>query len=153
MTRVCVVDTTFARVDLGGLAVQALQKFFSGAIIARFTVPGIKDIPRALKNLMLREECDAGMSLGWVGPSMNDKLSYLAYSIGLQMLQLELLKPVMDVTIHEDEAEESLLPHIARDRVEKHAENLYLLLHDPRKLESRAGRGYRQGHAHAGPIE
>ncbi|BEP18494.1 riboflavin synthase [Pyrofollis japonicus] len=153
MVKICIVDTTFARVDMARYAIETLQNLMPDAEIVRVTVPGIKDIPVAIKRLMMQENCDAGMVLGWVGSSLTDKISYAVYSLAVQMVQLELGRHIIDVTVHEDESDdEETLFEIARDRASKHAENLYLLLRNPEELTRRAGTGRRQGRPDAGPI-
>ncbi|ABM80419.1 riboflavin synthase [Hyperthermus butylicus] len=151
--KICIVDTTFARIDMARYAIEVLQNLMPDAVIVRRTVPGIKDIPVEIKTLMQREGCEAGMVFGWVGRSLVDKISYAVYSLALQLVQLELGRHIIDVTVHEDESEsEEELYRIAADRARKHAENLYLLLRRPEELVRRAGTGRRQGYPDAGPI-
>jgi riboflavin synthase len=134
-------------------AVDVISMLMPDAVIVRRTVPGIKDVPVAIKTLMKRENCDAGMVFGWVGRTLTDKISYAVYSLAIQLVQLELEKPILDVTVHEDEAEsDKELYNIAVDRAKKHAENLYLLLRNPEELTRRAGSGRRQGYPDVGPI-
>ena len=154
MRKYGVVDTTFSRVDMGSIAVKTIRAEDPDAEIVRYTVPGIKDLPVAAKRL-LEEGCDGVITLGWVGKSMLDKYSYLAASIGLIMAQLLTSKHIIDVTVHEDEAEdEEKLKEIAIDRVKKHAINLVKLVRDGRTaLTPYAGKGLRQGYEHAGPID
>ncbi|MEM0312860.1 MAG: riboflavin synthase, partial [Thermoplasmatales archaeon] len=62
-------------------------------------------------------------------------------------------KHIMDVTVHEDEVEESQLAELARDRTIKHSRNLVLLVTGGgSSLRSSAGKGLRQGYNNAGPI-
>jgi len=154
LARICIVDTSFARVDMASAAIDMLLSLMPSARIVRRTVPGIKDIPVAIKTLMEREGCDAGMVFGWVGPTLNDKISYAVYSLALQQVQLMLGRHILDVTVHEDEApgDEDRLRRIALERARGHAENLYLLLYRPDELARRAGMGKRQGYPDAGPI-
>ncbi len=154
MVKICIVDTTFARVDMASAAIEVLRTLMPDAVIVRRTVPGLKDIPVEAKLLLEREGCDAGMVFGWVGPTLNDKISYAVYSLALQMVQLEHRVHILDVTVHEDEAPEDpqRLREIALDRARKHAENLYLLLRRPDELTRRAGTGRRQGYPDAGPL-
>ncbi|NOZ88402.1 MAG: riboflavin synthase [Crenarchaeota archaeon] len=154
MVKICIVDTTFARVDMARHAVDVLTTLMPDVQVVRRTVPGIKDIPVAIKTLMEMEGCEAGMVFGWVGPTLNDKISYAVYSLALQMVQLELGRHIIDVTVHEDEApgDPARLREIAVDRARKHAENLYLLLRRPDELTRRAGTGRRQGYPDAGPL-
>lgn len=145
-----VVDTTFARVDMGSVAVEELKSLMPSANIKRITVPGIKNTIWAAKRLA-KEGCGAVIVLGWVGPSLTDKLSYLAMSIGLIQLQIELDVLILDVTVHEDEArDEAELKAIAVDRARKHAQNLVYLLRGD--LSRFAGMGLRQGRPDVGPI-
>ncbi len=154
MVKICIVDTTFARVDMARHAIDVLTTLMPDVRVVRRTVPGIKDVPVAIKTLMVSEGCEAGMVFGWVGPTLNDKISYAVYSLALQMVQLELGRHIIDVTVHEDEApgDPARLREIAVDRARKHAENLYLLLRRPDELTRRAGTGRRQGYPDAGPL-
>ncbi len=152
---VAVIDTTFARVNMGDIAVKVLKRRLPGYTIKRITVPGIKDLPGAAKR-MLDQGCDAAITLGWVGMREADKLSYIAMSVGLIMVEIFTGKLLLDVTVHEDEApgDPRKLKEIAIDRVEKHAENLALLLREgPEALVKYAGKGLRQGYEHAGELK
>ncbi len=152
--KVCIVDTTFARVDMAKHAIEVLTSLAPSLVIVRSTVPGVKDIPVEIKRLMVEEGCDAGMVFGWIGASLTDKITYAVYSLALQLVQLELGKHILDVTVHEDEAEsDEELYRIAVDRARKHAENLYYMLYAPEKLTEWAGKGKRQGIPDVGPIE
>lgn len=151
MTCIGVVDTTFARVDMGAVAVDEIRSLMPNAVVKRLTVPGIKNtVWGALK--LIREGCDAVIVLGWVGPSQVDKYSYLATSIGLMQLQIETGALVLDVTVHEEEGggDEKRLKEIALDRTKKHVWNLVQLMRGG--LERYAGKGLRQGYPHAGEI-
>ena len=152
--RVGVADTTFARVDMARYAIQVLREELPGAEIIRYTVPGIKDLPVAARLLLSDYECAGVITLGWVGREYVDKLSYLAASIGLILVQIMYGKHVIDVTVHEDEAEnERELETIAIDRAKKHARNLALLLREGRTaLTKYAGMGLRQGRPDVGPL-
>lgn len=154
MRRIGVVDTTFARVDMASHVIDVIKSSIPDAKIIRYTVPGIKDIPVAAKKLIEEEGCDIVITLGWVGKTLTDKLSYLALSIGLINVQLMTNKHIIDVTVHEDEAEdEKELYRIAVERSRKHAENLVALLtRGGEALTKKAGRGIRQGYPDAGPI-
>ncbi|MEM4089869.1 MAG: riboflavin synthase, partial [Thermoplasmatales archaeon] len=100
------------------------------------------------------EGCDGVITLGWVGRTMLDKYSYLATSIGLINAQLMVRKHVMDVTVHEDEVEESQLAELARDRTVKHSRNLVMLVTGGgMALQSKAGKGLRQGYNNIGQIQ
>ena len=152
MKCVGVVDTTFARVDMASPAIETLRELLPEYRIVRYTVPGVKDLPGAAKRI-LDMGCEGVITLGWVGAKEVDKLSYLASSVGLIMASLLTGKIVIDVTVHEDEAEKpEELKRIALDRARKHAENLALLLKKPQALTRRAGMGVRQGYPDVGPI-
>lgn len=148
-----VVDTTFSRVDMGGLAAEVLARRLPGYRVVRHTVPGIKDLPGAAKRL-LDSGCEGVITLGWVGRRDADRLSYLAASVGLIMVEILTGKIVIDVTVHEDEADDDkTLRDIALDRARKHAENLAILVSKgPEALTPKAGMGLRQGYEDAGPI-
>lgn len=154
MIKVGIVDTTFARVDMGSIAEKVIKDSLPNVKVFRYTVPGIKDIPIAAKKLMEESECDGVITLGWVGKTLTDKLSYVSMSIGLQMVQLMCGKHIIDVTVHEDESDdESTLHEIAVDRVKKHAANLVkLLIGGGEALRPYAGKGLRQGKPDVGPI-
>ena len=154
MRKYGVADTTFSRVDMGRIAIDVIRKEDPDAEIVRYTVPGIKDLPVAAKKL-LDQGCDGVITLGWVGKTMLDKYSYLAASIGLIMVQILTSKHVIDVTVHEDEAEdEEKLVEIAVDRARKHALNLVRLVRDGgTALTKYAGKGLRQGYKDAGELE
>ncbi|QGA54806.1 riboflavin synthase [Sulfolobus sp. E5-1-F] len=149
-----IADTTFSRVDMGSIAYKVIRSEDSEAEIIRYTVPGIKDLPVASKRL-IDEGCDGVITLGWVGKTMLDKYSYLATSIGLIMVQILTSKHVIDVTVHEDEADdEERLKEIAVDRATKHAKNLVKLVKEGKNaLTKYAGKGLRQGYSDAGEID
>ena len=154
MTRcVGIVDTTFSRVDMGSIVEEVLEERLPGYRIMRATVPGIKDLPGQAKR-MIDAGCEGVITLGWVGRREADKLSYLSASIGLILVEILTGKIVIDVTVHEDEAEDpEELKKIALDRARKHAVNLVVLLREgPTGLTRYAGKGVRQGYPDAGPL-
>ncbi|MEM0140999.1 MAG: riboflavin synthase [Thermoplasmatales archaeon] len=153
MPKYGIVDTTFSRVDMGRIAYETIRKEDPDGKILRYTVPGIKDLPVGAAKLF-DEGCDGVITLGWVGRTMLDKYSYLATSIGLINAQLMVRKHVMDVTVHEDEVEESQLAELARDRTVKHSRNLVMLVTGGgMALQSKAGKGLRQGYNNIGQIQ
>ncbi|MEN3000192.1 MAG: riboflavin synthase [Acidilobaceae archaeon] len=153
MKCVGVVDTTFSRVDMARHAIEVLERDLPGYKIVRHTVPGIKDLPAAVKRV-LDLGCEGAISLGWVGRKEVDKYSYLAASIGLINVGIMTGKVVIDVTVHEEEAEEEQeLKKIAVHRARAHASNLAALLKGGlQALTPRAGMGVRQGYPDVGPI-
>ena len=148
-----VVDTTFARVDMAKPVLRVFNEELPNYEIVRHTVPGIKDLPGAAKRL-LDLGCEAVITLGWVGAKEVDKLSYLAASMGLIMVSILTGKIVIDVTVHENEADDpSELEEIALHRAEAHARNLVLMLtRGPQALTRWAGMGKRQGYPDVGPL-
>ncbi|MEM0353508.1 MAG: riboflavin synthase [Archaeoglobaceae archaeon] len=149
--KVGIADTTFSRIDMGKIAIDELRKI-SSLKYERYTVPGIKDLPIAAKKL-LDNGCDIVITLGWVGKTQKDLVSYLAMSVGLITVQILTGKHVIDVTIHEDEAEnERDLLAIAENRVREHVRNAVDLLMNPKRLQKLAGTGQRQGYPDVGPI-
>ncbi len=144
------MDTTFARVDMAKYAIEELRNNEPSIVIERITVPGFKNTPWAAKQL-INKGIDAVMVFGWIGPSLTDKITYAVASMGLIMLQIEYDKPIIDVTVHEDEtSNERELLDIAIDRSRKHARGLILMLRG--ELTKWAGMGLRQGRSDVGPI-
>ena len=149
--RIGIVDTTFARVDMARYAIEEIQSLNPRVLIEKITVPGFKNTPWAAKKLIVERECDGVLVLGWIGKELVDKITYAVASLGLILVQLETGKPIIDVTVHEDEAKSEIeLVQIAIDRTRKHARNLLLLLQGD--LTKWAGRGLRQGRPDVGPI-
>jgi 6,7-dimethyl-8-ribityllumazine synthase len=70
MKRIGVVDTTFARVAMGGVVVETLvglDDYGTRFEVIRRTVPGFKDLPVEAKILFEHEHVDAAVCCGWVG--------------------------------------------------------------------------------------
>jgi riboflavin synthase len=150
--KIGIADTTFSRINMGKIAIDELRKI-SSIPYERYTVPGIKDLPIAAKKLLEEKGCDIVITLGWVGGTQKDMLSYIVLSMGLVMVQLMTNKHVIDVTIHEDEAEdEKTLMMVAENRVREHVRNAVDLLVNPKRLQKLAGTGQRQGYPDVGPI-
>ncbi len=150
--KIGIVDTTFSRIDMGGIAIDELKNY-AGVRYIRRTVPGIKDIPVEAKKLIEEERCDIVLTLGWVGKAEKDALSYIALSVGKIMAELMTNKHIIDVTVHEDEAEdERKLLEIAENRIRKHVRNAVDMIRNPERLVREAGKGKRQGFEDIGPI-
>ncbi len=153
MKKIGIADTTFARYDMGRSAIDQLQKTGTGFTIARYTVPGIKDLPVASKKLIDEQGCDLVMALGMPGPMQKDKMCAHEASTGLIRAQLMTNKHIIEVFVHEDEAkDEAELAFLADSRAREHAINAYDLLFRPESLVKRAGTGLRQGFADKGPV-
>ncbi|HDR73975.1 MAG TPA: riboflavin synthase [Methanoculleus sp.] len=150
--RIGVADTTFARVNMGAIAVDELRRHASIAI-ERSTVPGMKDLPVACKKLIEERRCDLVMALGMPGGQDKDRMCAHEASQGLILCQLMTNRHIIEVFVHEDEAaDDAELAWLAEQRTREHAENAVKLLLRPRDLEREAGTGQRQGFADAGPA-
>ncbi|MFH1443227.1 MAG: riboflavin synthase [Candidatus Micrarchaeota archaeon] len=148
--KICVVDTTFARVDMAKFALEELQKHADVDIIYS-TVPGIKDL--AVECSRLLKKADICIALGWVGGAEIDKQCAHEASLGIQMAKLQHNKHILEVFVFEFEGKgEKELLKIAENRARKHAINAYLLLKDPSSLSKNAGKGIRQGKGNEGEI-
>jgi riboflavin synthase len=150
--RIGVADTTFARVNMGAIAIDELKKHASVAI-ERSTVPGIKDLPVACKKLIEERRCDIVIALGMPGGKEKDRLCAHEASQGLITCQLMTNTHIIEVFVHEDEAKDGKeLAWLAGQRTREHAVNAVKLILRPRDLENEAGTGQRQGFEDAGPA-
>jgi riboflavin synthase len=148
-----VVDTTFARFDMGGSAVAQLKASGTGFKIVRMTVPGIKDLPVAAKKLIFEEGCNIVIALGMPGAQQMDKVCAHEASTGLIRAQLDTNTHIIEVFVHEDEARDAKeLAVLADKRSREHALNAYWMLFRPEELTRRAGTGQRQGFEDAGRL-
>jgi len=153
MTKIGIADTTFARVDMAKFAIDAIKKN-SKAEIARYTVPGFKDLPVACKKLLEGDKCDIVIALGMAGRMPIDKQCAHEAALGLQAVQLMTNKHILEVFVHMDEAKkEKEIYEIAKNRVAKHALNALALLKGKTELTKYAGMGRRQGKEDEGPIK
>ena len=156
MDRIGIVDTMFARVDLGGYAVAELEScpgYGERFEIVRRTVPGFKDLAVECKRLVELEDCRILVALGMPGRAAIDQVCAHEASQGIMMAQLLTSTHILEVFVHEAEEDDpdKLVP-VCEDRARKHARNAYWMLYEPDQLVSRAGQGVRQGYADAGPI-
>ncbi|PXF50316.1 MAG: riboflavin synthase [Candidatus Methanophagaceae archaeon] len=158
MKKVGIADTTFARYDMGGAAIDELKKHAS-VRIERCTVPGIKDLPVAAKKLIEEKGCEIVLALGMPGPAEIDKQCAHEASLGIIAAQLLTSTHILEVFVHEDEVgggkgkEEKELAWLADRRAREHAQNALKLLFKPEALEREAGTGKREGFEDAGPLE
>jgi riboflavin synthase len=151
--KVGVADTTFARVDMGRYAVRALEGAGHGFRIVRRTVPGIKDLPVACRQLFHDDGVDLCLALGMPGKAEYDKTCAHEASLGLMFTGVLESKPIVECFVFEGEAKDDKeLETLARRRAEEHAGNAYALLFRPKTLSRRAGEGLRQGFRDAGPA-
>jgi riboflavin synthase len=151
MRRVGIVDTTFARYDMAGDAMNELKQLCD-VKFERCTVPGVKNLPVESKRL-LDQGCDIVMAFGMPGPAPIDKQCAHEASLGLIWAQLLTGKHIIEVFVFEDEApSEKELAALAERRAREHARNVYRLLFKPEKLTKLAGTGQREGGPDAGPL-
>ncbi|MEM4729936.1 MAG: riboflavin synthase [Thermoplasmata archaeon] len=151
--KIGIVDTTFARYDMGSSAEAELRAAGTGFRIVRRTVPGVKDLPVACKKLIEEEGCELVIALGMPGKEPIDKTCAHEASMGLIAAQLATNRHIIEVFVHEDEAEdEKELARLADRRAREHALNAYWLLFRPEELRRRAGTGQRQGFEDAGRL-
>ena len=154
MKHIGVADTTFARVDMGGFAIDELRNTGTGFKIERYTVPGVKDLPVAAKKLIEERGCAVVIALGMPGAEQIDKTCAHEASTGLIQVQLLTNTHVIEVFVHEDEAKnDKELAWLAERRAREHAVNAYDLVFRPERLEANAGTGLRQGFDDAGSIQ
>ena len=153
MKLIGVADTTFARFDMGAAAIDELKKNGTGFKVIRYTVPGMKDLPVACKKLIEEQKCDIVIALGMPGGKDKDKVCAHEASQGLIRAQLMTNTHIIEVFVHEDEAnDERTLAFLADRRSREHALNAYNIIFHPEKLTKNAGKGLRQGFDDVGPI-
>ena len=154
MKKIGIADTTFARCDMAKAAIDELKSNDTGFQVIRYTVPGIKDLPVACKKLFEEQECDIVIALGMPGPKPIDKQCAHEATVGLIQTQLMCNKHILEVFVHEDEAEDKKdLVWLADRRAREHALNALDLLFDPENLTKNAGKGLREGFEDAGPLK
>ena len=153
MKKIGIADTTFAHFDMAKSAIDELQSYATGFKILRYTVPGMKDLPVACKKLFEESDCDIVMALGMPGTMPIDKQCAHEASMGLIQTQLLCNKHIIEVFVHEDEAQdEKQLAWLTDRRVREHALNVLDLLFKPENLTKNAGKGLRQGFEDVGPV-
>ena len=154
--RIGVVDTMFARYNMGRAARTELAEcpgYDENFVVISRTVPGFKDLAVAAKVLIERHGCDIVVVLGMPGSAPIDKQCAHEAALGIMMAQLLTSTPILEVFVHEDEADDpDVLASVFDQRSRKHARNAYWMLFDPEQLERRAGLGIRQGFEDAGPL-
>ncbi len=154
MKKIGIVDTTFARYDMGKAAINELKTNRTGFKTIRRTVPGIKDLPVACKKMFEEQNCDIILALGMPGPMPIDKQCAHEASTALIQTQLMCNKHILEVFVHEDEAKnEKELAWLTDKRAREHALNALDLLFKPENLVKNAGKGLREGFEDAGPLK
>lgn len=154
--RIGVVDTMFARFDMGAAARDELSQcpgFGETFTVVSRTVPGFKDLAVAAKRLIENKRCRIVLALGMPGSAPIDKQCAHEASLGIMWAQLMTSTPILEVFVHEDESDDpAVLASVFDDRCRKHARNAYWMLFAPDELARRAGQGVRQGFGDAGPL-
>ncbi len=155
--RIGVVDTMFARFDMGSSARAELEScsgFGETFTVVSRTVPGFKDLAVAAMNLIEEDGCSIVVALGMPGSAPIDKQCAHEASQGIMLAQLMTATPILEVFVHENESDDpEVLAVVFDDRSRKHARNAYWMLFDPDQLSRRAGQGVRQGFDDAGPLD
>lgn len=152
MKRIGIADTTFARVDMGAIAIDELKSREAALTIERLTVPGIKDLPCAARRL-IDGGCHLVMALGMPGSADIDKQCAHEASQGLIMVQVLTGIHIIEVFVHLDEAaDDRELKWLTERRTREHAVNALNLLFHPERLTRQAGTGQRQGFKDVGPV-
>jgi riboflavin synthase len=154
--KIGVVDTMFARFDMGAAARAELEEcpgYGTKFKVVSTTVPGFKDLAVAAMNLIEQQGCSIVVALGMPGSAPIDKQCAHEASTGIMQAQLLTATPILEVFVHEDEADEPIvLRRLFENRSRQHARNAYWMLFEPEQLSQRAGRGIRQGFGDAGPL-
>ena len=156
MDRIGVVDTMFARYDMGAEALDELTDcpgFGTRFEVVRRTVPGFKDLGVACKRLIDQEDCKIVVALGMPGKADIDQVCAHEASQGIMLAQLLTSTHILEVFVHENEEEDpAKLAVVCVNRARKHARNAYWMLYEPEQLTRNAGQGVRQGYEDAGPL-
>ncbi len=156
MDRIGVVDTMFARYDMGAEALDQLKQcpgFDSRFEVVCRTVPGFKDLAVECKRLIENEGCLIVVALGMPGKEAIDQVCAHEASQGIMAAQLMTSTHILEVFVHENEEEDpARLAAVCVDRARKHALNAYWMVYQPEQLTRRAGQGVRQGYGDAGPL-
>ncbi len=153
--KLAIIDTTFARLDMGAVAIDEIGKKFGKEVeIIRRTVPGMKDIAVEAKRL-LDGGADIALACGWVGGAELDAQCGNQASTAIMNAKLMTGKHILEAFVHESEAEgdEKALAVITENRVREHAVNAVQLVARPDALIELAGTGQRQGGPDVGPLK
>jgi len=153
-----VVDTMFARMDMGGIVMETLRgkpDYGRRFDLVRRTVPGFKNLAVEAQQLIQTHGCAIVIALGMPGPEAIDELCAHEACLGIMAAQLATATHILDVFVHEAESQgdDQRLAAICRDRCQAHALNAYDMLFAPESLTARAGQGVRQGAKDADVIE
>ncbi len=155
MKRIGVADTTFARVDMGGFAVDELKATGTGFKVERCTVPGVKDLPvaaqEAHRGARVRDR-DGARDARRAGHRQDLRPRGVARA--LIQVQLMTNRHIIEVFVHEDEAASAKeLAWLAERRREgARGERVRPAVQARAARGRNAGKGLRQGFEDVGPI-
>jgi len=148
-----ICDTTFARFDMAGAAMDQIKSQVANIKFVERTVPGVKDLPVASKKLIEEEGCELVMAFGMPGPEDIDKVCAHEASTGLIQAQLMTNTHIIEVFVHEDEGiDDKDLKVLAENRAREHADNVVKMLFKPKKMKREAGTGMREGRENKGAL-
>jgi riboflavin synthase len=154
--KIGIVDTMFARFDMGTIVEEELKRqsgYGERFSLIRRTVPGIKDLAVECKLSIEGQKCAIVIALGMPGNAELDRFSAHEASLGIMAVQLQTGIHILQVFVHQsEESDPDKLREVCIDRASKHAVNAYWLLYHPEELRKRAGQGIRQGYADVGSI-
>ncbi|MCX8163424.1 MAG: riboflavin synthase [Candidatus Micrarchaeota archaeon] len=162
--KIGIVDTTFARINMGKIAIEEIekinkQKIYPPIVWVRRTVPGIKDLAVECQILFEKENCDIILALGMVGPNPIDEMCANQASNAIQLVKLKHSKHIIEVFVHCTESlkngkfDEKDFYKLTENRTKKHVYNAVNLIYQPDKLVENAGKGLRQGREDEGEIK
>lgn len=156
MRSIGVVDTMFARIDMGSIAedhLESLDGYGTRFTTVRRTVPGFKDLAVAARQLIERDNCAIVIACGMPGGADIDQVCAHEASQGIMLAQVLTGTHILEVFVHTlEESDPAAFIKLCENRVRGHAQNAYWMLFDPGELRARAGQGMRQGSDDAGPI-
>jgi riboflavin synthase len=140
-----VVDTMFARHNMGAEAIDALQQcsgYGTRFEVVRRTVPGLKDLAVAAKKLIEEQRCRSVVALGMASKGPLGKQCAHEASQGLMQAQLMTNTHILEVIVGEDRDDDpAVLNSLFRNLSREHAINAYALLYEPNLLIAHAGQG------------
>jgi riboflavin synthase len=156
MITIGVVDTMFARYNMGAAALDELEHcegYGTTFQVIRRTVPGFKDLAVEAKRMIEVDGAKTVVACGMAGAADIDKQCAHEASQGLMQAQLMTNTHILEVFVYEDEADDpEVLASVFDNRTRKHAKNAYWMIFEPEQLVMRAGTGERQGFSNAGSI-
>ena len=109
MDLIGVVDTMFARYDMGAEALDELSEcpgYGTQFTTLRRTVPGFKDLAVAAKKMIEEDGCRIVVALGMPGREQVDKVCAHEASTGIMTAQLMTNTPILEVFVDEDESDD-----------------------------------------------